>query len=171
MSASRSKSRLGNGLTWHPEWAETLAITVAGVQIDVRPRFAPVDFVILGRRDIFMRFKIEFDERARLTRLTPYDPVGGPSARYNLGAMPDRSRKRPRDANQLAKLIVDIATGEADDGPIASTKDPAAVALGRKGGLKGGKARAERMSPEQRSEAARRAAKARWSARDDDGDG
>jgi hypothetical protein len=76
--------------------------------------------------------------------------------------MPDRSRKRPRDPNQLAKLVVDIATGEVDDTPDESGKDPAAVALGRKGGLKGGKARAERMTPEQRSEAAKRAAEARW---------
>jgi hypothetical protein len=54
--------------------------------------------------------------------------------------MPDRSR-RPRDSNQLAKLIVDIATGETDDTPADNGKNPAAVELGRKGGLKGGKAR------------------------------
>jgi len=78
--------------------------------------------------------------------------------------VPDRSRKRPRDPNQLAKLIVDIATGEAEDTPPEDAgKDPAAVALGRKGGLKGGKARAAKMTPEERSEAARRAAHARWS--------
>jgi hypothetical protein len=76
--------------------------------------------------------------------------------------MPDRSRKRPRDPNQLAKLIVDIATGEAEDTPVDDGKDPAAVALGRKGGLKGGKARAAKMTAEQRSEAAKRAASARW---------
>jgi hypothetical protein len=76
--------------------------------------------------------------------------------------MPDRSRKRPRDPNQLAKLVVDIATDEADDQPEGTDKDPAAVALGRKGGLKGGKARAAKMTPEQRSESARRAAQARW---------
>jgi hypothetical protein len=76
--------------------------------------------------------------------------------------MPDRSRKRPRDPNQLAKLVVDIATGEVDDFPDDSGKDPAAVALGRRGGLKGGKARAARMTPEERSEAARRAARKRW---------
>jgi hypothetical protein len=78
--------------------------------------------------------------------------------------MPDRSRtaKRPRDPNQLAKLIVDIATGEAvEDTPVVE-KDPAAVALGRKGGLKGGKARAEKLTATQRSEAAKRAAQARW---------
>jgi hypothetical protein len=76
--------------------------------------------------------------------------------------MPDRSRKRPRDPSQLGKLIVDIATGETDDAP-DDGKDPAAVALGRKGGLKGGKARAAKMSTEERKESARRAAQARWS--------
>jgi hypothetical protein len=76
--------------------------------------------------------------------------------------MPDRSRKRPRDPNQLAKLVVDIATGDADDVPGDAGKNPAAVALGRKGGLKGGKARAEKMTAKERSEAARKAATARW---------
>ncbi len=76
--------------------------------------------------------------------------------------MPDRSSKRPRDPNQLAKLVVDIATGEVEDTPEDDGKNPAAVELGRKGGLKGGKARAESMTPEQRSEAAKRAAEARW---------
>jgi len=75
--------------------------------------------------------------------------------------MPDRSR-RPRDPNQLGKLIVDIATGEVEDTAADDGKNPAAVELGRKGGLKGGKARAESMTPEQRSEAAKRAARARW---------
>lgn len=79
--------------------------------------------------------------------------------------MPDRSRKRPRDPNQLGKLIVDLATGEAQEPHPDEGKDPAAVALGRKGGLKGGKARAAKMTPEERSEAARRAASARWSGR------
>lgn len=85
---------------------------------------------------------------------------------YALQRMPDRSRKRPKDSNQLAKLIVDIATGEVEDTPVDDGKDPAAVALGRKGGLKGGKARAESMTPEERKEAARKAAKARWSSRE-----
>lgn len=79
--------------------------------------------------------------------------------------MPERSRKRPRDPNQLGKLVVDIATGEASEAAPDAGKDPAAVALGRKGGLKGGKARAEKMTAEQRSESARRAARARWSKR------
>jgi hypothetical protein len=76
--------------------------------------------------------------------------------------MPDRSRKRPRDSNQLGKLIVDIATGEVEDIPDDLGKDPAAVALGRRGGLKGGKARAAKLTAAERSEAARRAAQARW---------
>ena len=77
--------------------------------------------------------------------------------------VPDRSSKRPRDVNQLAARLVDEATGDA---PVQADpdagKDPAAVALGRKGGLKGGKARAAKMTPEQRSAAARKAAQARW---------
>jgi hypothetical protein len=76
--------------------------------------------------------------------------------------MPDRSRKRPRDPNQLGKLIVDLATGEATDADPNEGKNPAAVELGRKGGLKGGKARAAMMTAEERTEAARKAARARW---------
>lgn len=72
--------------------------------------------------------------------------------------MTDRP-KRPRDANQLAKFIVDVATGEAEDAP---KKNPSAVERGKKGGKIGGRTRADRMSAEERSEAARRAAQARW---------
>jgi hypothetical protein len=85
-----------------------------------------------------------------------------------MPSMNNNHPKRPRDANQLAKAIVDIATGEptaiVPDPPEAAapTKDPAAVMLGRKGGLKGGKARAESMTANQRSEAAKKAAAARW---------
>ena len=74
-------------------------------------------------------------------------------------------KKRPRDPAQLAKFIVDIATGEVEDReptPEEQGKDPAAVALGRKGGLKGGKARASKLTPSERTQAARKAAKARW---------
>jgi hypothetical protein len=77
--------------------------------------------------------------------------------------MPDRSRKRPRDPNQLGKLVVDLATGEAEDQDPDAGKDPHAVELGRRGGKKGGKARAAKMSAAERSEAAKKAAKARWS--------
>jgi len=74
-------------------------------------------------------------------------------------------KKRPRDANQLAKSIVDIATGETEDReltPEEQGKDPAAVSLGRRGGKKGGKARAESLSAEERSRIAKKAAAARW---------
>lgn len=77
--------------------------------------------------------------------------------------MPDRSRKRPRDVNEIARQIVDEATGEAPPLNPDEGKDPAAVALGRKGGLKGGKARALKMTAKQRSESAKKAALARWS--------
>ena len=78
--------------------------------------------------------------------------------------MPTRSSKRPTDANQLAKLIVDIATGEVDDSLIdpIDGKNAAAVALGRLGGKKGGIARAAKLSASERHEIAARAAKARW---------
>jgi hypothetical protein len=78
--------------------------------------------------------------------------------------MPDRSRKRSRDLNSLAASIVGDATDETSNLEPDEGKDPAAVALGRKGGLKGGRARAEKLSPEQRSAAAKKAAAARWNA-------
>ncbi len=63
-----------------------------------------------------------------------------------LRRVPDRSRKRPRDLNRLAKSLVDDSTSEAPrEEPAEPAKDPAAVELGRRGGLKGGKARAEKM--------------------------
>jgi hypothetical protein len=78
--------------------------------------------------------------------------------------MRTRSSKRPRDANQLAKLTVDIATGQAvdEEDPAIPGKNPAAVALGRLGGKKGGVMRAKNLTPEQRRAIAQRAAAARW---------
>jgi hypothetical protein len=74
-----------------------------------------------------------------------------------------KSPKRPSDINQLAKHLVDLATGQQ---PSLSTgspqKNPAAVELGRRGGLKGGKARAKALSANQRKNIAKKAAKARW---------
>ena len=69
--------------------------------------------------------------------------------------------KRPRDPNQLAKLIVDITTGEV---PNDSPKGPDAPAIQarRKGGLKGGKARAKKLSATKRRRIAKKAAQARW---------
>jgi hypothetical protein len=71
--------------------------------------------------------------------------------------------KRPRDPNQLAKFIADVASGQVELPKTDDGKDPAAVALGRKGGLKGGKARAQALSPKTRAEIAKKAAAARWS--------
>ncbi len=76
--------------------------------------------------------------------------------------MPERSRKRPVDLNSLAASIVADSTDEDKPEPPEDTRDPAAVALGRKGGLKGGPARADKLTPKQRSEIARKAATARW---------
>lgn len=65
--------------------------------------------------------------------------------------------KRPRDANQLAKLITDIATGEIQEAETVSTQ-----IRGAKGGKVGGTARAKSLTPRQRSEIAQAAAQARW---------
>ena len=71
--------------------------------------------------------------------------------------------KRPRDLNQLAKRLVDEATGQAaPESKPDREKNPAAVALGRLGGLKGGNVRAERLSQRRRTQIARRAANIRW---------
>lgn len=67
--------------------------------------------------------------------------------------------KRPKDPNKLAKFVVDIAT---DNIPPKKEKNPAAVALGKLGGLKGGKARAASLTAKQRKEIARNAANSRW---------
>ena len=65
--------------------------------------------------------------------------------------------KKPADLNRLAAAIVSDATDETTEAP-----DTAEVRAGRNGGLKGGKARAEKLSPDQRSKIAQKAAKARW---------
>jgi len=75
--------------------------------------------------------------------------------------MPKRLRKLPRDPNARAFVIVQLATGQREVEP-EPEKNPAAVALGRLGGLKGGKARAKKMTAKERSNAARLAAIARW---------
>jgi hypothetical protein len=69
--------------------------------------------------------------------------------------------KRPRDPNQLAKLIVDISTGEVEDS-ISERKKQPQTKRGQPGGLKGGKARAKRLSRKERAEIARLGAAARW---------
>ena len=74
--------------------------------------------------------------------------------------------KRPRDPVELGKLVGDILTGQVEDRaptpPVDKNKNQAAVELGRKGGLKGGKARWANLTPEERSDAASLAAQARW---------
>ena len=80
--------------------------------------------------------------------------------------MAEKHSKRPRDLNQWAKHMVDIATGEVEDiEPVPQPdpdKDPAAVTLGRKGGLKGGRARANSLSQAERKKIAQDAANKRW---------
>ncbi len=76
--------------------------------------------------------------------------------------MPTRSSKP--DLNQIAKSIVDQATGELPKQEPPPVKNEAAVALGRLGGKKGGAARAAALTPEQRSEIAKKAAAKRWGA-------
>jgi hypothetical protein len=87
---------------------------------------------------------------------------------YGRMSIPTRPA-RPRDPNELAKLIADIATGEQVDRLVTEDgRDLAAVMMGRLGGLKGGRARAATLSPERRKEIAEKAAKARWGKKNDD---
>ena len=81
--------------------------------------------------------------------------------------MPKRSSKRQKDPQELARSVLDSVVPDAeekpeDTSPKEAEKNPAAVALGRLGGLKGGKARAEKLTAKQRSEIAKKAAQARW---------
>jgi hypothetical protein len=82
--------------------------------------------------------------------------------------MLERSKKRPRDPNQLAYQIMLESTGQAEkfnpepEKPVDPSKNPHAVALGRLGGLVGGAARAASLTPRKRSQIAAKAAKARW---------
>lgn len=85
-----------------------------------------------------------------------FSPLG-----CTLRGMPKRSSSLKKDQNQLAKSILDQITGEVPEPP-ADGKNPAAVALGRLGGLKGGKARAESLTAKKRKEIATKAAAARW---------
>lgn len=73
-----------------------------------------------------------------------------------------KRKKKSRDVNVLASQIVEEATNTPKPKPEDANKNPAAVALGRLGGLKGGKARANSLTSEQRKEIAKKAAQARW---------
>jgi hypothetical protein len=76
--------------------------------------------------------------------------------------MAETRKKRPRDPIQLAKLVGDIATGQVEDSE-PDKRNPAAVALGKLGGAKGGRARADKLTSERRREIAQAAIKKRWS--------
>jgi hypothetical protein len=71
-----------------------------------------------------------------------------------------KGEKRPADVIGTAIMVARIATGEIED--TINEKNPHATALGRLGGAKGGKARAEKLSARKRKEIAAKAAKARW---------
>jgi hypothetical protein len=71
--------------------------------------------------------------------------------------------KRPKDGNALAVMVAKIATGEITEPNINEGKNAAAVELGKLGGAKGGKARADKLTPKQRSDIAKKAAQKRWS--------
>lgn len=77
---------------------------------------------------------------------------------YGMATKP----KRPRDPNQLAHLIGQIATGEVKEEVKPDTRNPAAVALGALGAAKGGKARAKSLTKAERVKIAKKAAKSRW---------
>ena len=94
----------------------------------------------------------------------------GTLSTYKVSYMAESApRKRPRDTNQLAKLVADISTGAVEDREEDRDegKNPHAVALGRLGGQKGGAARKRALTPRRRKEIARRAAQTRWAARDE----
>lgn len=82
--------------------------------------------------------------------------------RYTSRLTNRSSIRRPRDLNERAAALVSEATDETVPEPVDDGKDPNAVALGRKDGLKGDKARAAALTSEQRTEIARKAAAARW---------
>ena len=103
------------------------------------------------------------DRSCTLVQLAFYSPD-----RHNA-SMKNRPGRKPKvlDPNQFAAAILEAVTGEPVGGSVPKeetrpAKDPAAVALGRKGGLKGGPARAKKLGKKKLSEAGKKAAKARW---------
>lgn len=99
---------------------------------------------------------VQFSGCACLNRA---DALESQCEQAHIEAMPRTRPPRPRDPNQLAKLIVDIATGEASDPAPAPGKAPGRAI----GGKAGGRARADKLSPELRTEIAKKAADKRWS--------
>ena len=83
----------------------------------------------------------------------------------NPGAYCDDAREATKATarpKSMGQSVVDLATGAAQEQTPPDTRDPAAVELGRRGGLVGGKARAEKLSAKKRAAIARKAAKSRW---------
>ncbi len=95
-----------------------------------------------------MMAKRSADEQQKARALSRWENEGGARG-------PAKKPKRPRDLNQWAKHIVDLATGRAQEPEPYEGKDTAAVSLGHRGGLKVGKARPESMTPDQWAEIAR----------------
>jgi hypothetical protein len=82
-------------------------------------------------------------------------------------SMADRSSRHPEDANETAFSVLQQVIGEKPkEKPPQVKKNPAAVSLGRLGGLKGGKARANALTPEKRKEIAKKAAAKRWKSKE-----
>jgi len=107
--------------------------------------------------------EVKISSIARAVKQFAFRAVDNPLYVCNDSAMRNRSRKQ-KDANELAHAMVEmISSGEVPT--TLDGKNPIAVAMGRLGGLKGGKARAATMSPEQRSESAKKAALARWASK------
>ena len=100
---------------------------------------------------------MQFESRKAKIVLTPPLPT------VRLGSMPTRASKtgKKRDFTQVAKDIIDKATGEAPSEP-PDTRNPHAVELSKLGASKGGKARAKTLSAKRRAEIAKEAAKKRW---------
>jgi hypothetical protein len=106
-----------------------------------------------GRRVVLLQFALK--KSTRQNRL------------WHDGNVTIGKGKRPRDSNQLAKLIVDLSTGQATVSDPCQGKNPAKVAAGHLGGLAGGKARADNLSKKRKTEIAKQAATARWQKRPD----
>jgi hypothetical protein len=79
-----------------------------------------------------------------------------------MGVMPKRTGKKQKDVNELARSVIERIEQLVDEAP---GKNPAAVALGRKGGLKGGRARMDALTADERRKLAVKGAKARWAAK------
>jgi hypothetical protein len=92
-------------------------------------------------------------------------PSARPASESPRRRKPRAAEKRPRDPAQPAKFVVDVATGEIEDReptPEEQGESAAAVELGRRGGLKGGKARAAILTKNRRTIIAKKGAEARW---------